>query len=149
MKPWPTLNFPPIKLTVRRVGERIDVLHPRREWLELTPEEWVRRHVVSWIEGTGVVPQRIIEEYPVSLNGQPQRADVVVVNRQGEPLLLVECKAPEVALSQQTLDQVVRYNSVLGAGYILITNGLEHRLYALADDDYRPMTIHELIKNLG
>lgn len=148
MNAWPTLNFPPIRLTARKAGERIEVLHPRRGWLELTPEEWVRRHVVSWLEGVGIHAQRIVEEHPIPLNGQPQRADVVVVDCGCRPRLLVECKAPEVALSQQTLDQVVRYNSVLGADFVMLTNGLEHRLYARCELSYHPLTIPELLEKL-
>lgn len=137
MQKWPKLNFPPITLNARNTGKCIEVLHPQRGcWLKLTPEEWVRRHVVGWILGRGVEPQRIIEEYPVALNGQPQRADVVVVDRQGRPRLLVECKACEVKLSQQTLDQVVRYNSVVEAEYILLTNGLDCHLYRYAQGEY-------------
>ncbi len=148
MSEWPRLNFPPIKLSARKVGEQIQVLHLRRGWLELTPEEWVRRHVVAWLEGEGIEQQRIVEEYPIPLNGQPQRADVVVVDCGCRPRLLVECKAPEVALSQQTLDQVVRYNSVLGADFMMLTNGMEHRLYARHEGLYRPLTLKELIENL-
>ena len=71
-------------------------------------------------------PLAVTEEYPVSLNGQPQRADVVVVDAAGAPLLVAECKAAGVGIDRAVFDQAVRYNSVLGARYLVLTNGLKH-----------------------
>lgn len=100
----------------------------------LTPEEWVRQHVNAFLQShLGVQPLHILLEHPVSLNGQSQRADVVVVDRSGTPRILVECKAPEVKISQSTLDQAVRYNSVVRAQYIILTNGLSHFIYELIE----------------
>lgn len=102
--------------------------------MRLTPEEEVRRRVVCHlIERLRVPATHIIEEYPVSLNGQPQRADIVVVDGSLKPWLVVECKAPEVALSQAVIDQVVRYNSVVGASQVVVTNGLELQAYSLTE----------------
>ncbi len=140
MSEWPKLQFPPIRPRARRVGEGIEVWDPQRGlWLKLTPEEWVRRHLLGWLTGCGVAAEAICQEYPVELNGQPQRADVVVADRRGRPWLLAECKAPEVNLSTRTLDQLIRYNSVLGARYLMITNGLEHRFYRYDGVAYQPM----------
>ncbi|MBR5464397.1 MAG: type I restriction enzyme HsdR N-terminal domain-containing protein [Alistipes sp.] len=112
----------------------------RRQWLVLTPEEWVRRHLVAWlISELGVPLLNVVEEYPVPLNGQPQRADVVVIGRDTKPLLLAECKAPEVKIDQSVLDQAARYNAVLGARYLLLTNGLKLFLYELTAAGYRPL----------
>ena len=110
-------------------------------WLVLTPEEWVRQHLKAHlIAACGAMPTRMVAEYPVSLNGQAQRADLVVVDDAGRPLLLAECKAPEVAIDRSTLDQAVRYNSVLGARYLILTNGLRHYCYErLSDADYQPL----------
>lgn len=148
MEKWPKLIFPPIELKARRAGCEVEVLHTLRGiWLKLTPEEWVRRHVVGWLVGLGIEPQRIVEEYPVPLNGQPQRADVVVVDSQGNPRLIVECKAPGVKISQQTLDQVVRYNSVLEAEYLLLTNGRCRCMFRYVGGAYMPLEElpHDLI----
>lgn len=127
----PKLNFPPVRLRARRSGERIEVWDALRgSWLVLTPEEWVRRHLIGFLaERCGVPMQRIVQEYPVPLNGQPQRADIVVVDDSGRPAILAECKAAGVAVDDRVLAQAVRYNSVLGAGTIILTNGLEHRCY--------------------
>ena len=128
MSELPNLNFPPIRLQARRRGGTVEVWDPiRGVYLVLTPEEWVRQHLIAYlVSHCGAQPLRIVEEYAVPLNGQPQRADVVVVDDDGRPLLLAEWKAPEVASNKQTRAQAVRYNSVLQARYIILTNGLKH-----------------------
>ncbi len=133
---YPKLNFPSIKLRARRSGNAISVWDVvRRCYIALTPEEWVRQHLVGMLLGERAVPAlQIILEYPIEINGQRQRADVVVIDREGLPQLMVECKSPDVRLSQSTLDQAVRSNSVLKARYIALTNGLEHRCYECIDN---------------
>lgn len=113
----------------------VEVWAPQRGlWLRLTPEEEVRRRVVRHLTERLKVPAtHIVEEYPVMLNGQPQRADIVAVDKQMKPWLVVECKAPEVALSQSVVDQVVRYNSVIGARQVVVTNGRLVEAYALSE----------------
>lgn len=106
----------------------------RGVWLRLTPEEEVRRRVVRHlVERLGVPPTHIVEEYPVNLNSQPQRADIVVVGKDLKPWLVMECKAPEVEITQSVIDQVVRYNSVIGALQVVVTNGRSVKAYALTD----------------
>ncbi len=123
----PRLNFPAYRFRVK--GDTVwDPL--RGAWVKLTPEEWVRRHVVEWlIREQGVVAQYIVQEHPVELEGMTQRADIVVFDRQMRPELLVECKAPGVAIDGSVLAQAVRYNSVVGAARLMLTNGLEHYFY--------------------
>ena len=88
----------------------------RRRWLVLTPEEWVRQHLIRLlVERGGVPPGNVSQEYPVALSG-----------RDGRPCLLAECKAPDVPLGREVFAQAVRYNSVVAAPYVLITNGLLH-----------------------
>ena len=141
MRDLPKLNLPAIRLRGRRNGDRTEVwCDVRRCWLVLTPEEWVRRHLAAYlVAACGADPLHLVEEYPVSLNGQPQRADVVVTDRQGRPLLLAECKAPNVAIGTATLDQAVRYNSVVGARYVVLTNGLTHCCYRMEEGRCEPL----------
>lgn len=109
----------------------------RKIRLKLTPEEWVRRHVIEWIKERGVHEVQIIQEYPVRLNGQMQRADIVVVTPSGKPLLLVECKAADVPLGQAELDQLVCYNIELRVPWIMLTNGRVVYLLQLTEEGYR------------
>ncbi|WP_290540691.1 type I restriction enzyme HsdR N-terminal domain-containing protein [Alistipes sp.] len=138
MSGLPKLNFPAIRLRARRRGDDVEVWDSLRGiYLVLTPEEWVRQHLIAYLTADcGVQPKRIVQEYAVALNGQPQRADVVVVGDRAEPLLLAECKAPSVAINERTLAQAVRYNSVLRARYVVLTNGLRHYCYEYRDGAY-------------
>lgn len=133
---YPRLNLPSVTLRARRNAGRIEVWDALRGcWLVLTPEEWVRQHVLSLLIARCRVPAgRIVCEYPVPLNGQPQRADIVAVDRYGAPQIVVECKAADVAIDQSVLDQAVRYNSVLHARFVVLTNGLTLRCLRRADN---------------
>lgn len=136
------LNFPPIHLRARRgVNGRTEVFDSvRGRWLVLTPEEWVRRHVVEYLRTEcGYAPQLIVEEHPIPLNGMVQRADIVVIGTDAKPLMVVECKEPNVKIDRQVLDQVVRYNSVLGCKYIVMTNGIETYCYMKEGENYTPI----------
>ncbi len=138
-KSYPKLNFPPINLKAQRTkgSDTLSVWSALRGcYLVLTPEEWVRRHLVEYLQKVhGIPPAQMIEEYPVHLNGQDQRADLVVVNGT-QPVVLVECKAPEVKINHDTFAQAARYNTIVGARYILLTNGLTHLCFELCDGEY-------------
>lgn len=133
--PYPKLNLPAVRLRAMRRDGSEYVWDPlRRCWLLLTPEEWVRRHVVGYLtDGMGIEAVNIIQEHPVMVEGMPQRADIVVNGAGQEPVLLVECKAPDVKIDSFVLDQAVRYNNVVGARYVMLTNGLSHYCYATYD----------------
>jgi len=139
---YPKLNFPPVKLRAsRRDGADYVWDSVRGCWLLLTPEEWVRRHVLGWLaEDRGIDTINILQEYPVSVEGMPQRADIVVAGYNGSPAMLVECKSPDVAIDGSVLDQAVRYNNVVKARYIMLTNGLKHYCYVTYNGiDYSPL----------
>ena len=138
MPALPKLNFPAIRLRARRREGQVEVWDALRGiYLVLTPEEWVRRHLIAYlVSHCGVLPKRVVQEYAVPGNGQPQRADVVVVDDAAEPLLVAECKAPGIPVGRQTLAQAVRYNSVLKARYVVLPNGLKHYCCELRDGEY-------------
>jgi hypothetical protein len=139
---FPKLTLPPCRLKVAESGGELRVWDVvRGRWLILTPEEWVRRHVLAMLTaGYGVAAASIAQEYPVAVNGQPQRADIVVFGAGARPLMVVECKAPDVAVSSATLDQAFRYNAVLGARYVMLTNGLAHFIYEVTPTgEYLPL----------
>ncbi len=143
LKSYPKLNFPPIKLRAQRIsdGKSLSVWSQLRScYLVLTPEEWVRRHLVEYlITEHSIPPLQMVEEYPVPLNGQPQRADLVVVDRNGKPSVLAECKSPDVKITREVFAQAVRYNSVVGARYVILTNGLTHLCFEWLDGEYTPL----------
>lgn len=150
-RPLPALNLPPVHLRARRNAGRIEVWDPLRGcYLVLTPEEWVRQHIIAFLAAhCGVPARRIVCEYPVPLNGQPQRADIVTVDDCGRPHVLVECKAATVAVGDEVLAQAVRYNSVLHARFVILTNGLTHRCLRRNDDNtYTPCRLEDLQSEL-
>ena len=111
----------------------------RRKWLSLTPEEWVRQHVISWLVAHKAVPAlRITQEFPVNINGQHQRADIVVMDEKAQPHILVECKAPEVDIDNEVVMQAIRYNTVVKARYIVLTNGRKLYIFEHRNGQYLP-----------
>lgn len=98
----------------------------RKSWLLLTPEEWVRQH---WLHYFHFVKGRnlsaLIVEQKLELNGTTKRIDLLVTEKT-VPKILIECKAPQIKLSPKTFEQIARYNSVLAAGEIILSNGLHH-----------------------
>lgn len=110
----------------------------RGKWLVLTPEEWVRQHTIAWLVRERSIPElRISQEYPVNINGQHQRADIVVIDEFAKPHILVECKAPDVVLDHEVVMQAIRYNAVVGARYIVLTNGKKLYCFEYAEGQYR------------
>lgn len=128
MTEHPELNLPPRELKLREEqGRRYALDTQRNRWVVLTPEEWVRLHVVEFLISQRNVPRGLVAvEAELEYAGSRRRADIVVYDRNGHPALIVECKAPTVKLNQQVVDQVARYNYALGAGMMMVTNGLEH-----------------------
>jgi hypothetical protein len=122
------LNFPTFVFDIREAPEGRQVFDVvRRRYVRLTPEEWVRQHVVRFlIEHRGFPRGLVAIEPGFTLRQLPKRADVVAYQRDGTPLLVVECKATTVPIGQAAVDQAARYNSVLGAAYVLVTNGRKH-----------------------
>lgn len=115
-------------------SERPEVLcQCRKRYVALTPEEWVRQHFIAFMISHLGFPQPLIGAEVQLLVGANlrQRADIVVFSRQMKPLIIVECKAPCVPISQKTLNQVCRYLSSLAARCVVLTNGLEHFCIAL------------------
>lgn len=132
------LNLPEYPLNIRINTDGInEVFDPiRRKWLILTPEERVRQLFIKHLtECLGYPAGLIVEEYSFSFaNGKPQRADILIFNKQGEPHLLVECKAPSIKISEPAFRQISRYNTIIRAKNIIITNGIDH--YALSTNDF-------------
>ncbi|MGI8893387.1 MAG: type I restriction enzyme HsdR N-terminal domain-containing protein [Bacteroidia bacterium] len=122
------LNFPSYNYRVRNHGQSKQIFDSiRKKYVALTPEEWVRQHMISFLINEKNYPSALIAvEMPLMLNKLRKRADIVAYNRNGTPLVLVECKAPAVQVSQTSFDQAARYCLATGIKLIIITNGLSH-----------------------
>ncbi len=122
------LNFPDYQFRFRNTGGTIfifDII--RRKFIVLTPEEWVRQHVVMYLLTDKNYPLSLINvEKVLKINGIVKRYDIVVFDSNGSVNILVECKAPEIAISQSVFDQIARYNLTIDAKYLMITNGNDH-----------------------
>lgn len=122
------LNFPDYTFRFKNSENKVAIFDIiRRKFILLTPEEWVRQHVVNYlIDGKGYPRSYVNVEKIISVNGLTRRYDVVVFKPDGSIFLLVECKASAITLSQRTFDQIARYNMTLKAQYMMVTNGLNH-----------------------
>lgn len=99
----------------------------RKKFLVLTPEEWVRQHFVQFLIQEKKYPRTLIKlEGGLKLNSLQKRSDILLFNKSGEKIILVECKAPSVKITQATFDQVARYNFVHRVKHLVVTNGLSH-----------------------
>jgi len=124
----PQLNFPENYQFRLKQTDEIPYIFCiiRKKWLLLTPEEWVRQHVVQFlIHEQKYSKTSINTEVIVNINGMKKRADVIVFKKE-KPFLIVECKAPSVQITQETFDQIARYNLELDADFLMVTNGLNH-----------------------
>ena len=112
----------------------------RKKYCALTPEEEVRQKVLYLlVEHLGVPSRLLAVEYSVKVNGLDKRCDAVVFAKDGSPLMIVECKAATVALSQSTLDQAVRYYSALQPKYLLLYNGIQCYCFRVEEGTLSPM----------
>ncbi|MEJ5996158.1 type I restriction enzyme HsdR N-terminal domain-containing protein [Pedobacter sp. Du54] len=122
------LNLPthPFKITQR--GDLYYIFDEiRKKHLVLTSEEWVRQHFLRYLINERGFPSTLLQiEGGLNLNQTRKRSDILVYNNLGEKIMVIECKAPSVAITQATFDQAARYNSVYKARWLAVTNGLEH-----------------------
>ena len=136
------LNFPSAySFDIRETEGKRDILDPlRRKYVRLTPEEWVRQNLVQYLIVDLGYPRGLTSiEKGIDLHGRPFRADVIVHDREGQAVLMAECKEPSVPISQDTFDQIAVYNRVVQARCLLVSNGLVHYCYAIDRDkqEYR------------
>lgn len=122
------LQFPEYSFRFKNSENKLLIFDEiRKKFVVLNPEEWVRQHVIHYlIKEKNYSPNLINVEKQLKLNNTLKRYDLVVFNRDGSVFMIVECKAPSIVISQDTFDQIARYNMILDATYLMVTNGLNH-----------------------
>jgi type I site-specific restriction endonuclease len=129
-KVLPRLSFPEYDFKIQSASQNgqslkiFDII--RRKYVSLTPEEWVRQHLLHFLVNERKFPQSLLSvEKKVLVNRLERRTDIVVFSNTLKPIVLIECKAPTVKLSQLTFDQAARYNMTLGVMYFIVSNGFD------------------------
>lgn len=124
------LNFPSYNFNIResesagQISKIFDSI--RRKYVALTPEEWVRQHIALFlVHQMGYPKGRIGMEKVIRVNKLKRRPDLIIFGDTGKPLLVAECKAPSVKITQSVFDQAARYNLTLQASFFIFTNGLK------------------------
>lgn len=123
------LNLPPFDCRITRCDDGVTRIYDclRCKFVALTPEEWVRQHFVNYLVTSLGYPKGLMaNEVSLKLNRTSRRCDTIVYSREARPLVIVEYKAPTVTVTQAVFDQIARYNSVIGAAYLIVSNGLTH-----------------------
>ncbi|MFT5257960.1 MAG: hypothetical protein ACI8VJ_001068 [Polaribacter sp.] len=122
------LNLPNYKFRLKSSENKTLIFdNLRKKYMVLTPEEWVRQHFVQFLIEEKKYPASLIAlEKQLTLNNRKKRTDILVFNKEGNHDIIVECKAPQIKITQATFDQIARYNLKLQANFLIVTNGLDH-----------------------
>ena len=141
-----SLNLPSFDIKIRREGNRAVVLDPlRRRWVALTPEEWVRQHFVNLLVSEKHYPATLVaNEVQLSVGDEAMRADTVVYDRTLRPRMIVEYKAPTVAITQKVFDQISVYNLLLRVDYLAVSNGRQHYVCRMDYDNEKYSFLEDL-----
>lgn len=122
------LDLPKANLRLKRKNDEVFVwCIIRKKELLCTPEEWVRQHIIHDLIDNKKIPIGLIaSEFALNYNGRSKRADIVIFDRNNKPLVIIECKATNVAITEETLFQIAQYNFELQVPYLMMSNGLNH-----------------------
>ena len=125
---------------------RVKVFDPiRKIYCALTPEEEVRQKMLYYLVKQKKYPSGLIAvEYSIKVNNLPKRCDIVVFNKEAKPMMIVECKAESVPITQKVLDQAIRYYSGLNVEYLLLTNGKTMYCYRIDMENQKIESLNEL-----
>jgi hypothetical protein len=140
------LNFPSFSFRFKNSENKVSIFDAiRKKFIILTPEEWVRQHVVQFLMIEKNYPKSLLNvEKVLQVNGLQKRYDIVVYNSDGTIHILIECKAPEVPISQSTFDQIAQYNMTLQSNYLMVTNGLNHYFCQMDNENEKYQFLTEL-----
>ena len=125
---FPKLNLPSIEIKTKLVNGNTQIFDIiRKKYIILTPEEWVRQHFIRFLNKSKKYPLSLMQvEKKIKNNLIDYRADIILNNKDGMPNLIVECKAPNIKITQKVFDQISRYNLKLNVEYWIVSNGLKH-----------------------
>ncbi len=136
----------PFTFKQRIIGDKTEVFdHVRRKWLLMTPEEQVRQLFVLYLLNVKHIPlSHISVEKAIAVNGLTKRYDIVVYDAQLKPMVVIECKAPDVEITQCVLEQAGCYNITLHAPVVGVTNGKTSHFFSIDFETGRIVPIQEL-----
>jgi len=126
------INFSPYNFRIQKSSKGEQIFDPiRKKWILITPEEWVRQHLIAWMLEHGYPAGRMAVEKGFEVNGLRKRFDIVLYDDNIQPLLLAECKQPGTLSAGALLSQVISYQLQLRCRYWWISNGTDHYFYDL------------------
>ncbi|MBS1751898.1 MAG: type I restriction enzyme HsdR N-terminal domain-containing protein [Bacteroidetes bacterium] len=136
------IEYPPYNYKIENRSGRESIFDVvRKIWVSLTPEEWVRQNFLQYLLQIKRYPAALMAvEKEISLGDLRKRCDIVIYDRKGKPLVIIECKAMEVELGATVLDQILRYNISLPSKYLIITNGVYCFAFERWDTGFRAIT---------
>lgn len=131
------LNLPSFDFRFKKDGQDRPCIFDsiRKKWLVFTPEEWVRQNWIRFAVEYLQFPEGVIQiESGLKVNQNQRRSDVLVYKNQ-EPIVLIECKAPKIKIGDDTMSQALNYNRVYKVKYIVLTNGIAHQFFVIKNGD--------------
>ena len=140
------LNLPKCTFKIKNRENKLyifDII--RKKYVVLTPEEWVRQNFMNFLITDKKYPKSLIAiEKQLKFNNLAMRTDILIFNKLGQPDIIVECKSPDIKISQETFDQIARYNLKLNANFLIVTNGLQHYYCKLDHQNEQYLFIEEI-----
>ena len=145
------LNFPNYNVIIKNKENKSYIFdRVRKKWLICTKEEWVRVHCVNFlIETKGYPASWILIEKEIKVYETKKRFDIVVLNLKGENHILIECKAPSISITQETFDQIARYNLSLKSRFLMVTNGFDHYFCQMDYENKQYSFLKDLPNNMS
>jgi predicted type IV restriction endonuclease len=140
------LNLPPAELKLKEQNGKTYIFDRlRKQFVRLTPEEFVRQHFVSFlIEHKGYPSSRMANEVGITLGNVKKRCDTILYDDYLQPLMIIEYKAPSAVISQKTFDQIARYNLALNVPWLIVSNGIQHFCCRMEQEKNEYVYINEI-----
>ncbi|PIF00628.1 MAG: hypothetical protein CR965_01740 [Paludibacter sp.] len=122
------LQLPNYSFRIKKINRGFQIFDDfRQKYVKLTPEEWVRQNFLRFlVEEKGFPKELIAIETELKVNEMKKRCDAIVYNKQGQPFIIIELKAPNIPITQEVFDQTAVYNTQLNVNFLIISNGLQH-----------------------